>query len=94
MTTAQATEVLLDAIADSDGTRSSVSERLLGVRVTDGILGSFDFDANGDRTSAGGDDASHREGKAQGAERDNATAASGSAVSVAIGPRANPAVVR
>ena len=53
MTTAQATEVLLDAIADSDGTRSSVSERLLGVRVTDGILGSFEFDANGDRTSAG-----------------------------------------
>jgi ABC-type branched-subunit amino acid transport system substrate-binding protein/DNA-binding beta-propeller fold protein YncE len=53
MTTAQAAEVLLDAIATSDGTRASVTEQLLSVRVKDGILGSFEFDANGDRTSAG-----------------------------------------
>jgi branched-chain amino acid transport system substrate-binding protein len=52
-TTAQAAEVLLDAIAASDGTRTSVTEQLLRVRVKDGILGSFEFDANGDRTSAG-----------------------------------------
>ena len=52
-TTAQAAEVLLDAIAASDGTRASVTEQLLRVRVKDGILGSFEFDANGDRTSAG-----------------------------------------
>jgi ABC-type branched-subunit amino acid transport system substrate-binding protein/DNA-binding beta-propeller fold protein YncE len=51
--TAQAAEVLLDAIAASDGTRASVTEQLLKVRVEDGILGSFEFDANGDRTSAG-----------------------------------------
>ena len=51
ITTAQAAEVLLDAIAASDGTRASVSEQLLKVRVKDGILGSFEFDANGDTTS-------------------------------------------
>ena len=45
---AQATEVLLDAIAGSDGTRRSVMERLFRTRVTDGLLGSFRFDANGD----------------------------------------------
>jgi branched-chain amino acid transport system substrate-binding protein len=45
---AQATEVLLDAIARSDGTRRSVVEELFRTRVVDGLLGSFDFDANGD----------------------------------------------
>jgi branched-chain amino acid transport system substrate-binding protein len=45
---AQATEVLLDAIARSDGTRRSVVEALFRTRVTDGLLGSFRFDANGD----------------------------------------------
>jgi branched-chain amino acid transport system substrate-binding protein len=47
---AQSTEVLLAAIAASDGTRASVSNQLLSVRVTDGILGSFGFDENGDMT--------------------------------------------
>jgi ABC-type branched-subunit amino acid transport system substrate-binding protein/streptogramin lyase/predicted Ser/Thr protein kinase len=51
ITTAQAAEVLLQAIAASDGTRSSATEELLDVRVKDGILGSFEFDANGDTTS-------------------------------------------
>ncbi len=51
ITTAQAAEVLLDAIAASDGTRASVTEQLLKVRVKDGILGSFEFDENGDTTS-------------------------------------------
>ena len=50
---AQAAEVLLQAIAASDGTRASVTENLLKVRVEDGILGSFAFDANGDTTAAG-----------------------------------------
>lgn len=45
---AQATEVLLDAIARSDGTRTSVVRELFGTRVTDGLLGSFGFDQNGD----------------------------------------------
>ena len=50
-TTAQATEVLLDAIAASDGSRASVTERLLEVRIEDGVLGSFGFDRNGDTTA-------------------------------------------
>lgn len=45
---AQATEVLLDAIARSDGTRRSVLDELFRIRVVDGLLGSFRFDANGD----------------------------------------------
>lgn len=47
---AQAMEVLLDAIARSDGTRASVSEKLLGTIVEDGILGNFRINANGDQT--------------------------------------------
>jgi ABC-type branched-subunit amino acid transport system substrate-binding protein/DNA-binding beta-propeller fold protein YncE len=49
--TGQATEVVLDAIARSDGTRASVLRELRATRVKDGILGSFGFDANGDITS-------------------------------------------
>jgi branched-chain amino acid transport system substrate-binding protein len=51
--TAQATEMLLDAIAASDGTRASVTRNLLRTRVRNGILGSFEFDANGDTTAGG-----------------------------------------
>jgi ABC-type branched-subunit amino acid transport system substrate-binding protein/DNA-binding beta-propeller fold protein YncE len=50
--TAQAAEVVLDAIARSDGTRASVLEELRGTRVKDGILGSFRFDRHGDITPA------------------------------------------
>jgi DNA-binding SARP family transcriptional activator/ABC-type branched-subunit amino acid transport system substrate-binding protein len=49
---AQATEVLLDAIARSDGTRESVLEELFATRVRDGLLGSFGFDENGDITES------------------------------------------
>jgi branched-chain amino acid transport system substrate-binding protein len=49
---AQATEVLLDAIARSDGTRSSVVEELFRTRVRNGLLGSFGFDRNGDITES------------------------------------------
>ena len=45
---AQATEVLLDAIARSDGTRASVVDQLFQTRIADGLLGSFGFDENGD----------------------------------------------
>jgi branched-chain amino acid transport system substrate-binding protein len=45
---AQAAEVLLAAIAHSDGTRASVTRQLLRVRITDGILGRLAFDQNGD----------------------------------------------
>jgi ABC-type branched-subunit amino acid transport system substrate-binding protein/DNA-binding beta-propeller fold protein YncE len=53
ITTAQAAEVLLDAIAASDGTRASVTRHVLTGEVDDGILGSFAFDANGDMTAPG-----------------------------------------
>ena len=46
--TAQAAEVLLDAIARSDGTRASVLDELFRTRVRGGLLGSFGFDSNGD----------------------------------------------
>jgi branched-chain amino acid transport system substrate-binding protein len=48
---AQATEVMLDAIARSDGTRASVVRELFKTRVEDGILGTFSFDRNGDTTA-------------------------------------------
>jgi ABC-type branched-subunit amino acid transport system substrate-binding protein len=49
---AQATQLVLRAIARSDGTRESVLEELKGSRVKNGILGSFRFDRNGDLTPA------------------------------------------
>ena len=45
---AQAAPVLLDAIARSDGTRGSVIDQLFRARVSDGLLGTFRFDARGD----------------------------------------------
>jgi ABC-type branched-subunit amino acid transport system substrate-binding protein len=45
---AQATEVLLDAIARSDRTRASVVEELFATKVESGIRGSFSFDRFGD----------------------------------------------
>jgi hypothetical protein len=45
---AQATEVLLDAIGRSDGTRAAVVEELFATQVENGILGSFAFDRFGD----------------------------------------------
>jgi DNA-binding SARP family transcriptional activator/ABC-type branched-subunit amino acid transport system substrate-binding protein len=45
---AEATEVLLAAIAHSDGTRASVTQQLLRIRIEHGLLGSFHFNANGD----------------------------------------------
>jgi ABC-type branched-subunit amino acid transport system substrate-binding protein len=48
----QATELLLDAIARSDGTRASVLEELREAKVEDGILGDFRIDRYGDITPA------------------------------------------
>ena len=48
----QAMEVVLDAIARSDGTRASVLEAMLATKVKGGILGTFGFDENGDITPA------------------------------------------
>ena len=49
---AQAAEILLDAIARSDGTRESVTRALLQTTIEDGILGEIDFDENGDPVEA------------------------------------------
>ncbi len=49
---AQAAEILLDAIARSDGTRSSVTRELRRTSVEDGILGDIRFDRNGDLVQA------------------------------------------
>ncbi len=48
---AQSMEVLLTAVENSDGTRADVAAQLLKTKVTDGILGSFTIDANGDTNS-------------------------------------------
>src|SRR5881227_2479364 len=45
---AQSAEVLLNAIANSDGTRAGVAAQLLKTKVTDGILGNFSINADGD----------------------------------------------
>jgi branched-chain amino acid transport system substrate-binding protein len=47
---AQSMAVVLDAIKNSDGTRSSVTDNLLKTNVTDGILGTFSINENGDTT--------------------------------------------
>jgi branched-chain amino acid transport system substrate-binding protein len=45
---AQSMEVVLSAIGKSDGSRSSVATNLLNTNVTDGILGTFKINKNGD----------------------------------------------
>jgi branched-chain amino acid transport system substrate-binding protein len=45
---AQSAEVLLNAIADSDGTRADVTDQLFKTKVTDGILGNFQINEDGD----------------------------------------------
>lgn len=45
---AEAARVLLDAIAQSDGTRADVIDKLFATRVEHGLLGTFSFDRNGD----------------------------------------------
>jgi ABC-type branched-subunit amino acid transport system substrate-binding protein/DNA-binding beta-propeller fold protein YncE len=52
LTAAQATDVVLDAIARSDGTRASVLRELRTVVVKDGLLGDFRLDRHGDITPA------------------------------------------
>ena len=48
---AQAAEVLVNAIAASDGSRADVAAKLFDTKVTNGILGTFQIDKNGDTTS-------------------------------------------
>ncbi len=51
---AQAAQVLLDAIAKSDGTRSSVTAGIFSTKVDNGLIGSFSLNKNGDLTGAKG----------------------------------------
>jgi DNA-binding SARP family transcriptional activator/ABC-type branched-subunit amino acid transport system substrate-binding protein len=48
---AQAAEVVLDAVARSDGTRASVVRELFRTHVQDGIVGNFSITAAGDTTA-------------------------------------------
>ena len=48
---AAATDVLLDAIARSDGTRESVAQALSSVRLVDTPIGPITLDRHGERTS-------------------------------------------
>ncbi len=50
----QAAQILVDAIAASDGSRTSVIEQMFATEVTDGLLGSFSFNENGDPQDASG----------------------------------------
>jgi len=51
---AQAAQVVLDAIAASDGSRADVIAKMFAAQVTDGLLGTFGFNENGDPTNASG----------------------------------------
>jgi branched-chain amino acid transport system substrate-binding protein len=48
---AQAADVLLTAIENSDGTRASVTSELLKTKVDNGIIGTFTINSNGDTSS-------------------------------------------
>jgi branched-chain amino acid transport system substrate-binding protein len=50
MQTAQAAQILLDAIAGSNGSRTDVTKKVLGAHVEGGLLGDFEFDRYGDTT--------------------------------------------
>jgi branched-chain amino acid transport system substrate-binding protein len=50
----QAADVVLQAIANSDGSRQSVIEELFKLKVADGYIGGFEFNENGDVTGASG----------------------------------------
>jgi branched-chain amino acid transport system substrate-binding protein len=45
---AQTAQVLLNAIAASDGTRASVTKNVFGMKITNGILGTFQIGPKGD----------------------------------------------
>ena len=45
---------MLDAIENSDGTRTDVIAKMFETEVTDGLLGSFTFNENGDPQDASG----------------------------------------
>ena len=51
---AQAAEVVLDAIANSDGSRGQVIQNVFQTKIDNGYIGSFEINENGDVTGASG----------------------------------------
>ncbi len=51
---AQAAQVMLNAIKNSDGTRADVIKKMYATKVNDGLIGSFSFNKNGDLSGAKG----------------------------------------
>jgi branched-chain amino acid transport system substrate-binding protein len=51
---AQSAQIVLDAIAASDGTRADIIAKMFETEVEDGLLGTFGFNENGDPTNARG----------------------------------------
>jgi branched-chain amino acid transport system substrate-binding protein len=51
---AQSAQILLDAIAASDGSREDVIAKMFETQVENGLLGTFGFNENGDPTNASG----------------------------------------
>jgi branched-chain amino acid transport system substrate-binding protein len=50
----QAADVVLQAIENSDGSRQSIVDELFKLKVSDGYIGGFEFNENGDVTGASG----------------------------------------
>src|SRR6266540_2540486 len=51
---AQAARVVLDAIANSDGSRQSIIDEVFKTKIDNGLIGSFEINENGDITGAKG----------------------------------------
>jgi len=51
---AQSGQIMLDAIADSDGTRADIITQMFAADVQDGLLGTFTFSEDGDPVGDGG----------------------------------------
>ncbi len=51
---AQAAQIIIDAIAEAGADRAAVIDAIFATEVTDGLIGSFEIDENGDPTGAEG----------------------------------------
>jgi branched-chain amino acid transport system substrate-binding protein len=51
---AQAAQIMVDAIAEAGADRAAVIDAIFATEITDGLIGSFSFDENGDPTGAEG----------------------------------------
>jgi branched-chain amino acid transport system substrate-binding protein len=60
---AQGAQIMLNAIAKSNGTRADINTKMFQTRVVNGIMGTFHFDKNGDITPTKAIAADHIKGK-------------------------------